>query len=126
MSGTMGSVASVLTSGGVGAVVSGVVIAVITAVSKRGSERATAAKSIAEAEQTDAGAAEILTGIAAKMTADIRQENQSLRVELRELKGAVDDLTHAVETAIPLLEQAGHVDAVSEIRTAREHVRRVL
>lgn len=122
----MGSVASILTSGGVGAVVSGIVVATINAVSKRGTEHATATRSLAEAEQIDAGAAEILTGIAAKMTADIREENQSLRVEMRELKGAVDDLTHAVETAIPLLEQAGHAEAATEIRHARENVRRVL
>lgn len=122
----MNSLAGMLTSASVGALISGVLVAIITAVSKRGTERATAIKSVAEAESAAASAgklgadaAEVLTGIAAQMTADIRKDMQ-------ELKTAVNGLTHAVENAIPLLEQAGHAEVASDMRSARENVWRVM
>lgn len=120
------NVPDLFTGAGGGAVIVGIAYAVIQWLSKRGTEQATATRSIAEADQLDAGAAEVLTSIATKMTADIRADYRSLRDEMRELREAVEGMTHAVESALPLLEQAGHAEVVSLIRDARENVRRVL
>lgn len=120
------NIPDLFTGAGGGAVIVGIAVAVIQWLSKRGTEQATATKSMAEADQLDAAAAEVLTSIATKMTADIRADYLSLRDEMRELKAAVEGMTHAVEAAIPLLEQAGHVEVVTQIRDARENVRRIL
>ena len=116
-----------------GGVIGGVIVAIVQGLFGRRGQRATATRSLAEAEAATASAdkdkadaAEVLTRIAATMTAGMRVENEKVLTEIRELKTAVNGLAHAVEVALPLLDAAGYPEVASTLRDANQNVRKVI
>lgn len=96
-----GSVLSTLVTGGLGATVGGVLTAIVQAVSKRGTDKATAA--------------ELITKAAGSMVDRVEAENRQLRKAILLLIEVIDE----VDTSM-------HPEAVLKLRAARRAAERAI
>jgi len=93
-----------LTSAGVGALICGVLVALINGVFSRGGKRADAAKALIEANKG--------------FTDSVNAQYERLHRELMEVKMAVDELTQSVDEVLPLLGGDVHPDLKTRLREA--------